>query len=162
MCDPASAMLALSVASAGASYIGGQNQLEATQSAASSNLQQQLDANYKRQEQINAQSSDKQMNTKMQNEAALGKLHATSGESGVQLNGDRMAQSQEMAYSMDMATIEANRKAGIEQSVLEDKGYVANAQSTINQASSKAPSLLGTGLQIAGSGVTYADKKGYI
>lgn len=161
MCDPASGMLALSAGSALSGYIGGQNQVEATASAASANLQQQLDSNFKRQEQINAQATDKQFNTQLQNEAAKGKLGSVSGESGVQLNGDRMAQSQEMAYSMDAATIEANRKAGIEQSVLEDKGYIANAQSTINQASSKAPTLFGTGLQIAGAGLTYADKKGW-
>jgi hypothetical protein len=159
MCDPATAMLALSVASAGASYIGGQQNASATANAARDNLNRQAVAQAEQQTQINAQATDKKTQAQRQAEIAQGKLAAVSGESGVALNGDILLRDSEMAKATDIATIEGNRMASIKQSKSDMGALETNADNTTTEAYNKAPTLIGTGLQIGGAYATYKSKQ---
>ena len=57
----------------------------------------------------------------------------------------------EFQEGTDIATIEANRTAALKQTDLTALSNYNQNVSAVNQARNKAPTLLGTGLQIGGS-----------
>jgi hypothetical protein len=158
MCGVPQAMLGLQVVSSLSGAMSGADAAQQQMDAASSNLNNQLYQNSVKQVQVNAQATDKMSQRARDAELANGRINAVSGESGIALNGDVLSRDSEMSKGMDMATIESNRKNGIVQTEWDAQTYKSQAQDRINKAQSSAPTLLGTGLQIAGAGLDYYGK----
>lgn len=159
MCEPTTIMLGISAASSAMAYVGGQQNAAATASAARDNLNRQAVVQTEQQTQLNAQATDKKTQAQRQAEIAQGRLAAVSGESGVALNGDILLRDSEMAKATDIATIEANRVASIKQSKNDMGALETNADNITMDAYNKAPTLIGTGLQIGGAYADYKSKQ---
>jgi hypothetical protein len=151
MCDPVSIGLAISVVSAGASYVQGQQQLEASAEAANDATELSYAQNAERQEQINDQSAlDKSERTK-QGMLERAKVATIAGESGaLGLSSDRLIADSFMQEGTDIASLEKNRMNGQSQTNWANRQAESSAKSEINRAEAAAPSLLQTGLQIGG------------
>jgi hypothetical protein len=80
----------------------------------------------------------------------------SNGESGIGggVSEDRIMNESRFNEGTDMATIEANRMSNLKQTELEAKGMRAGSVRQLSQV--KQPSLIGSGLQIAG---IYTDHK---
>lgn len=155
----AMASFAVSAASAVNNYYAGQAQAKASSDAAWSNYYQQSATMAEQANQIAAQSNNEMSERAIQANIEQAKLRVAAGEAGVAGNlTDMWFRDSVMQESRDMASIEANKSNRLKQNALETQGLYARAQSSSNVASSKAPSLLGTGLQIAGAGLDYQTK----
>lgn len=148
MCD---VMTALSVASGVVSFMGQQQaSQQAAQSAYDATVLQQQQI-HEQQVQINQESSLKESERIKQGMIERAKIATISGESGaLGLSSDRLIGDSFMQQGTDMASMEQNRQNSIKQTEWESKAATARGQSGINEANNKAPSLIGTGLQIAG------------
>jgi hypothetical protein len=84
-----------------------------------------------------------------------GRLRAASAEGGAGGNSiDRIMGSNEFALGQDLAMMSENSRNTARQSAQEGMGMQAQAQSRLNQI--ERPSILNTGLQIAGIGMSAA------
>jgi hypothetical protein len=156
MCTGAELLLATTAASSALSYIGGQQQLKATQQAATDNYTAQMEQNKVRQEEINKQSANDSSERARQAQIERGKMRVITGESGaLGVSADRIINDSLFNEGMDISTIESNRESAIKQTNADANSLRAQNQSVINTAASKAPTLLGTGLQIGGAYGTY-------
>ena len=156
MCEPltiaASVAAVAAVAGAGASYIQGQNQLEAASKAAYDNQVLQNQQLQEQRDQISKQSANDMTERSRQAQIEQGRLRVITGESGaLGLTQDKLLQDSEFQEGTDIATIEANRISATKQTDLNGLSNYNQNVSSINQARSRAPTLLGTGLQIGGS-----------
>lgn len=150
MCEPTTIMLAISVAGAAMSYVQQQQQAKAAQSSAqqAANVNAQVYA--KQQEQIDAQAAEQMSERGKQALIERAKLRVLGAESGITGNSTDQLERQSMFNEgSDMATLEGHRRNQQDQAYLDAKGGVAAAQGRMNAI--KQPSLIGTGLQIAGS-----------
>lgn len=159
MCEPATILAVAATTSALAaaggaymSYQNGQDQIEATSRAAYDNqvLQnQQLQA---QRDEIAKQSANDMTERSRQAQIEQGHLRVISGESGaLGLTQDKLLQDSSFQQGTDIATIEANRTSAMKQTDLTGLSNYNQNVSAINQAKNRAPTLLGTGLQIGGS-----------
>jgi hypothetical protein len=158
MCDWT---LALSIASAGMQYIGGQqaaaNQAEAI-AQQTAIMQQQAN---EKEKQINEQAANTEAERNKQGMIERAQMKTTAGESGaLGFTSDRLLKDSFMQQGTDLMSIEANRTNQIKQTENEKLGLVAKGNTASAEAYAKAPSLLGTGLQIAGDVVSYKTKVG--
>jgi hypothetical protein len=156
MCDPTTAMLAISAISAGASYVSGTQSAE--QQAAASNNATALayEQNNVRQQQINEQSALDKSERIKQGQLERAKLATIAGESGaLGLSSDRLLADSFMQEGTDIASLEKNRLNNQTQTTYSNRQAQANGQSANNQAGANAPSLLQTGLQIGGAYTQY-------
>jgi len=156
MCDPltiaASAAAVAAVGGAASSYIQGQEQLKATQKAAYDNAVLQNQQLQEQREQIGKQSANDMTERARQAQIEQGRLRVITGESGaLGFTQDRLLMDSEFQEGTDIATIEANRTAALKQTDLTALSNYNQNVSAVNQARNKAPTLLGTGLQIGGS-----------
>lgn len=143
------AMTALQVGSAVVNYVGGNKQAYSQQQASWDNYYAQ-----KSQLQVQSNQIDSQARGQLSNRAVLAAVDtakivnaaADGGVSGLSVN-HLIADSQFQA-SMDSAGIEQNRENQQIQNSMEGRGAWSKAQSQSNQADSKRPTLLSTGLQI--------------
>ncbi len=153
------AMFAIQVVSAVSSYEAGQEQAAATNNAAWNNYyanKQILDQQAK---EINQSSNNQATERSIQAQIERAKMRTLAGESGLAGNlVDRWMQDSTMQESRDIASIETNRSNQLRQNLNQQGAQYAKAQGQSNEAYSKAPSLLGTGLQIAGAGGSYGAK----
>lgn len=152
MCDPTTAMLAISVASAGMSYIEGQqnisNQAEATNNATRLGYQQENE----RLTQVNEQSALDKTERIKQGMLERAKASTIAGESGaLGLSSDRLILDSFMQEGTDIASLEKNRLNAEKQSSYSKRQIEMNGNNANTKASSSAPTLLGTGLQIGGA-----------
>jgi hypothetical protein len=150
MCLPA-AVLAVQAAAAVATYVGAQRTFSANQANVRDATAASYSATQDQRVQINAQATD-QMNARAQQAMRdAGTLNAIFADSGLSGNTqDRLATESQANATQDITTIERNRAAGITQTANEAAAARARLQSQSNAV--RAPSLIGTGLQIAGAG----------
>jgi hypothetical protein len=148
MCDP---ITALSVASAGFSYIGGQQQAKNAATASNNSARLQYQQIYEKQGQINDQSAVDQSERNKQGLLERAQMATIAGESGaLGLSSDRILGDSFMQEGTDMASMEKNRQNAMKQTTWE--GKLAEGQANVNnvKAYATAPTLISTGLQIAG------------
>ncbi len=156
MCLPV-AILAVQAAAAVASTVAASDAARSNAHLAEQSAALQNSAIQDQRTQTNAQAAD-QMNERakqaMRDAGTLNTIFADSGLSGN--TQDRLVTESAATASQDIATMERNRAAGITQTSEEAAGVRARAQSQINSV--RQPSLIGTGLQIAGAGLDYAQR----
>lgn len=158
MCSP---MLALSIASAGVSYISGQQQAAATAEA----MRTQTDLMYQqaseKEKQINSQAANSEAERNKQGMIERAQMKTIAGESGaLGFSSDRLLKDSFMQQGTDLMSMEANRQNQIKQTELEKRGAQAKGNATTADAYAKAPSILGTGLQIGADVAAYNNKVG--
>jgi hypothetical protein len=145
----------LAAASAVGGYIQQDRQADAQEEAIKVGMQTEANQLNLQQQQMNQQASEKMSALALESLRETGRLKAITGDAGAAgLSSVRGVNEVLMNEGTDMASLEANRKNAINQSVVEGQGAIARGMSQIN--SIKRPSLIGTGLQIAGS---YADQQ---
>jgi len=162
MCPPtayAIVSIVATVASGVASYVSQKNAAEQSenianveaknaQAAAASDYQQQQ----LQQEQINAAAAQDQTERIRQSLKERAALRVASAEAGLQVGREELSSYQ--SASRDIAVMEANRKAGVNQTQAQKEATHATAQGRINSAMSRvqaAPNPYMAGLQIATS-----------
>lgn len=144
----ATASAGLSIASTVFGAIQQNKQTQATWDAAAQDSTNKNAALREQQVQTNNQATD-QMNDRtrraMQEAASI---QVAFGEAGVAgSSAEKVAGEADFNAAQDIATIESNRKGSQQQLAREGQAYTSQAQSRVNAA--RAPSLIGTGLQIA-------------
>jgi len=144
-------MTALFVAQAGntlLSYNSQKKQAQAQQSASNAQTEADMAALGEQQIQINA-AADEDIGQRAR-EAMIerGRLRAVAADSGLTDNTGRIENESRFAEGADITSIDANRKRSLTQNAAEAKAAAARGQA--RSASIKQPSLIGTGLQIAG------------
>lgn len=161
MCEPAT-MIAIgtavmsnlpTIAAVGSTVVGAiaaDKQADAEDKAtqiAYTNDQMQLNEQYKQQnDELNQQMSQRSREAL----AERGRLNAAFGEGGLVGNSmQRVLDQNEFNLGQDLATMEATRSNIKKQNQMQLQGAQATAQSRYNSTS--RPSLLSTGLQIAGA-----------
>lgn len=158
MCEPttiAAVTLAVSAAAAGASYYQGQQNIQATGEAAARNAQIQNQALEEQRTQIGNQAANDITERARAAQIEQGKLRVIAGESGaLGLTQDRLLQDSAFQAGTDIATIQSNRDSSLRQTDLTGLANYNQNTSIVNQAKNKAPTLLGTGLQIGMSGLS--------
>lgn len=141
-----------SVAGAGASYYQGQQNIQSTQEAAARNAEIQNQQLEEQRKQIGQQAANDMTERARQAEIERGRLRVIAGESGaLGLTQDRLLQDSAFQEGTDIATIDANKTSALKQTDLTGLSNYNQNVSAVNQAKNKAPTLLGTGLQIGGS-----------
>lgn len=144
---------AVVVASAAVTYDQGQRQLYATQKAAYDNQVAQNQQLEEQRKEIAKQAANDETERQRAAQVESAKLRVITGESGaLGLTTDKLLQDSQFQLGSDMATIEANKVSSLKQTDLTGFANYVNNSSTANQAATRAPTLLGTGLQI-GAGV---------
>ena len=143
--------MAVSTAAAVVSYIGGQQAAVNQAEAKRENLLNQYKQNEEKQKQINEASAIEQMERDKQGRIDRAETRVTSGEAGaLGFTSKRLLADSFMQQGTDIQSMERNRQNAIKQTINEGEGYKASAQGKTNVAYSQAPTVLGTGLQIAG------------
>jgi len=128
-----------------------QSQAAEAQSAAIANEQNAKNAAIQAQALENRQNLTEQASqAAIDEKVATAQLRAVAGESGLSGGSqERVVSQAQVTYGRDIATIEANR---IRSDAQASRGIVANnASASAKQASVVRPSIIGTGLQIAGA-----------
>lgn len=144
-----SLMVGVTAASAAMTYVGQQAQADAIGNSQRASYEAQMSQLQLQREQINEQATDQMSARAMAAQAAQAKLRASAGESGVSgISVDRADREIAFNSSQDIATIDKNRRAQIAQTAVNGQAIQAQTQSALNSA--PHPSLIGTGLQIAG------------
>jgi len=163
MCEPASitalTTAVTSAATAAAPYISTATALASfaqtsqmasrQEKALQQSHNQQMNQVALQQQQINQQATEKMSERALEAQREASRLSVIAGESGTMGgSNDRVVNEAAFNASHDIATIEANRLNTQGQITAEAQGIAARTQSSLN--SIKRPSLIGTGLQIAG------------
>ena len=149
-------MEGLAIAGAVTSFVGGQSQASATSDAAKANLEAQYAQTAEKQKQINEQSALETNERQRQGLIDRAETMAIAGESGaLGFSSDRLMADSFMQQGTDLMSIEQNRSNQMKQTDLNNQSSKATAQSQANAAYSKAPGLIGTGLQIGGTIAKY-------
>lgn len=158
MCDWT---LALSIASAGMSYVSGQQQAAATTEAMSTQTQLMYDQAAEKEKQINSQAANTEAERNKQGMIERAQMKTIAGESGaIGFSSDRLLKDSFMQQGTDLMSIEANRANQIKQTEIEKKGFQAKGDAATADAYAKAPSIIGTGLQIGADVASYKSKIG--
>lgn len=156
MCEPTTL---LAIGSAVAGHVAQAQQASAERKAARqayASEQAQINEKYR---QENAEISQEMSQRAHEAMVERGRLRAAYSEGGLSGNSlDNILRTNEFALGGDLSTMEANRGNVKRQTYAELHGARAAAQSRLNQAQS--PSILSTGLQIAGSVAGDAKFKG--
>jgi hypothetical protein len=164
MCDPISlsvASLAIGVASAGAGFIQQGQQAKSNRKAAQANYAQQSEALKTQYDQTNKQATDEMSVKAREVMIETARLRVLGGESGLAGgSNDRIENESQFNLGTDIAAIESNRRNTLNQLYEEGKSLRAGSQAQIRQV--QRPSLIGTGLQIAGAGVNAATTHKYL
>lgn len=107
--------------------------------------------------QINADAAEKQSARAREARIERARIAVAAGESGLGgLNAARLEGEAEGAAGRDMTRIASDRMAAERSAVLEMRGIRSRAQSDLNKL--KYPSLVQSGLQIAGAYADYASE----
>lgn len=139
------------VGTAAVSYDQGQRQLYAsTKAAYDAQVQQNQQIEEQRAQIAKAAANDE---TERMKAAQLeeGKLRVITGESGaLGITTEKLLQDSKFQLGTDVSTIEANKISSMKQTDLNALANYNQNVSQVNQAANRAPTLLGTGLQIGG------------
>lgn len=160
MCSP-ELMLAASVASSAVTFISGQQQAAAAGEAAVTQTELMYEQAAEKQKQINAQAANQEAERQKQGMIERAQMKTISGESGaLGFSSDRLLKDSFMQEGTDLMSIEANRSNQIKQTELEKRGAMAKGTAVATDAYNKAPTILGTGLQIGADYGAYSSKVG--
>lgn len=158
MCDPISigvASLAIGTATAGMSFMQQSSQAQMERRAVQDNHTQRMQALELQYDQTNKQSIDEMSVRAREAMIESARLRAFSGESGLGgTSNDRIENESAFNLGTDISSIESNRQSTLRQLFQEGREDRAHSTSKINAI--KRPSLIGTGLQIAGVAVDSA------
>ncbi len=158
MCDPMSiavTSMVIGTASSVMGFVQQSQQASAQTKAIKANYAQQTEALKLQYDQTNKQATDEMSMRAREAMIESARLRAVSGESGLfGLSNDRIQNESAFNLGTDIASIESNRLATVKQLHQEGLETRANTASRINQIT--RPSLIGTGLQIAGTAVNAA------
>jgi hypothetical protein len=148
MCNPA-ALIGMQVAGSVMQYQGQKSQATAVQQANEQNYATQMEAVPEQYRQNDAQAANDMAERARQALIERGRLSVLGGESGLSgVSTQRLLHESAFTEGTDISTIDQNRVNTNNQIYAEAKGARATTQSRI--ASINRPSLIGTGLQIAG------------
>lgn len=148
------AWTAVAVAAIGGavSYDQGQRQVAATKQAAYNNAVLQNQQLEEQRLQIAKQAANDETERYRAQQIEEGRLRVITGESGaLGLSADNLLEDSQFQLGTDIATIEANKVSSMKQTEFTGLSNYNQNTSAINQAVNRAPTLLGTGLQIAGT-----------
>lgn len=153
MCEPVTLALVIAAAasagSAVASYSSGQAMVQATQDAANNNLALQLFQADSQDQEVEKQAANDMNERAKAAQIEQGKLKVIAGESGaLGITSDLLLADSEFQKGTDIATITANKTSALKQNDTNKLAAYSESQNTVNLARNKAPTLLGTGLQI--------------
>ena len=155
MCDPVTigvASLAISTATAGIGFMQQSQQASVRDKAIKANYSQQMDTFKVQQAQVNKQATDEMSVRAREAMIETARLRVLGGESGLAGgSNDRIENESQFNLGTDIASIESNRRNSLNQLHQEGKAIRASGQGQINTI--KRPSLIGTGLQIAGAAI---------
>ena len=144
------AMVGISAASAAVSYAGQQAQADAISASAKQSNDAQMSQLQIQRQQINEQAADQMSERAKQAQAMDARLRVSAGESGVSgPTVDRLSNEIYANEDQDITHIQKNRSNSMQQSGATADGINAQTQSMLNQA--PRPSIIGSGLQIAGT-----------
>lgn len=142
-------MMGLSIASGAASFLGGQQQAQASADANSAGLEEFYEQTAQKQEEINEQASISMYERRKQGMQDRAEAVTAAGESGaLGFTSDRLMADSFFQQGTDISTIEMNRKNQLRQTDNENKAAYARATGQTNQAYAQAPGLVETGLQV--------------
>jgi hypothetical protein len=155
MCEPmtlAVAGMAIATASAGASYMQQQQMANKQEAAVNANYAQQMESYKEQQVEVNKQAVDEMGVRQRQAMIESSRIKASSGESGLAgISTERTINESDFNLGTDITSIEGNRMSSQKQLYSNAKGIRAGSQTQMAQI--QRPSLIGTGLQIAGGGL---------
>jgi hypothetical protein len=159
MCGPVSPMMMLSIAGSAFQFIQGQQQAKDQARANRANLK----ATYIQNEELRKQNNEKaalESHERMkQGMIDRGEAKTIAGESNaLGFSSQRMLADSAMNEGLDLMSIEKNRVNSNKNIDYKNTQEKNKAQSSTNSAYNQAPSLIGTGLQIAGDIYTYKNK----
>lgn len=147
MCEPTTL---LSIASSAVGYIMQSEQADRQAEAEERTYNAQMRQVAEQQKQINQQATDEETLRMREARVELGRMRTMGAESGLAgINAGRLEGEVEFNAGSDVSTISANRTARQNQLTAEAEGLRAGSSARL--ASIKQPSLIGTGLQIAGA-----------
>lgn len=145
-----------SVGSAVAAYSSGQAMVQATQDAANNNMALQMMQIDEQSKEIEKQAANDMNERAKAAQMEQAKLRVISGESGaLGITSDLLLVDSEFQEGTDIATINANKVSALKQNDINKLASYSESQNAVNMAKNKAPTLVGTGLQIA-SGLSTA------
>lgn len=152
MCEPltiAIAAAAMSAAGTAANYVQGQQNAASTAAAAARNQELQNEQIREQQRQLMNKSANDETERTRAAQQEQAKLRVITGESGaLGLTQDRLLTDSAFQQGSDIATIQANRDTELRQTTVNSLANYNQNTSAVNSAYNKAPTLLGTGLQI--------------
>lgn len=154
MCEPISIMtaasLAIGVGSAVSGFVQQGQQAKAADKSAQENYAQQSEALKRQYDQTNKQATDEMSARAREAQIETARLRVLGGESGLSGgSNDRIENESQFNKGTDIAALESNRRNSLTQLYQEGRAIRGDQQARIN--SIKRPSLIGTGLQIAGA-----------
>lgn len=147
MCEPTTI---IAIGSAIVSYAMADDAADKAEDSAVAAHYANMESYQLQQKQIDANAADQMSDRGREALIERGRLRVMAAESGLQGNStDQIERQSRFDEGFDMARIEGNRKNSQQQAYADAKAGRAGSQSRIN--SIKHPSLIGTGLQIAGA-----------
>lgn len=158
MCDPVSiTTLAISAVSSVAAYSGQRQQARAQEAGIRANYRERDAAMQAQQFEQNQQATQQMSQRAVEALRQRGRLAAALADSGLGGSSQsRLFGDIDMQEATDLATLEANRASAIAQGERQRRANTSGTNAEL--ASIRQPSLLGTGLQIAGAGLdSYTD-----
>ena|SRR6185437_13884103 len=164
MCDPitiAGMSMVVGVASAATSFVQQGQQAKANDKAIKENYAQRTEALKLQYDQTNKQAADEMSVRAREAMIEQARLRVIGGESGLSGgSNDRIENESQFNLGTDIAAIESNRQNSLRQLGEDGKSLRAGSQTQISQV--KRPSLIGTGLQIAGAATDAATTHKYL
>lgn len=146
MCD---VMTALTVGMSAFQYMAGQSQAESQYAAQAAATKQSYEQIADKQQQINQQAALNESERTKQGMLERAKIATIAGESGaLGLSSDRLINDSFMQQGVDVSSIEQNRQNSIQEAEWKMEQAQAKGSAANLETASKAPSLVGTGLQI--------------
>jgi hypothetical protein len=126
-------------------------QAKDTERAMQENYAQQMDTLQEQYAQTNKQATDEMSVRAREAMIESARLRAFSGESGLAgISNDWIQNESAFNLGTDISSIESYRQASLRQLYQEGREVRAQTTSKINEVMKNRPSLIGTGLQIAG------------
>ena len=145
-------MEGLAIFGAVTSLVGGQQQASNVSNAAEQNLEARYEQTEVEAEQVIDSTAVDMSERHKQAMIDQAESRAIAGESGaLGFSTDRMMADSYMQLGQDIMSMEQNKSNRLAQLDVNNKSYRAQAQSQANEAYSRAPSVVDTGLQIAGT-----------
>jgi hypothetical protein len=159
----ATASLLVGVASSVGSFVQQGQQAKSQRRAMEANYAQQMDTLQQQYKQTNQQATDEMSARAREAMIERARLRVAGGESGLSGNSnDRIVNESSFNEGFDIASIESNRQNSLRQ--IENEGKGIRSGNITEMSRIQKPSLIGTGLQIAGAavdaGTTYSYLKG--